>query len=452
MSCRFHSLLLGLILVGCILATSIAALAGVPQTISYQGKLWNTSGGTPLPADGQYSLVFKLYNSGPPHTAPIWTSAPVNVTTTGGVFTAELAPPKSVFDNDDLWLQTVVEGTALSPTVKLHVVPYAVRADKSDLALTVPDGSITASKLSSEIGTVRAPYLIGVRSGLPGKASFEIRLDGQRPDPPVILAEPFTQAVEVIEYRTGEITRHIPGKQTSTSLVLRRMITRDTSWFEWAMDIWLNNESRHNVELILSIEGMAVRRWTGTDGWVSRYTTRLADDGVPVEEIALEFASNKALLREGKGSGGTKPVGADVLRGFTSGWPEGSYAEIEIAGMPFPDYVLAGDSGFGRQVIVYRSGTDPNVEFKLPGNQQVDGLEIRQNPTADDFLYNWFADTYAGTFPGAQQVVVSIVGPTSRRPIIRQEDAWPYSYTLRLADDGLPIEEFKLIYDTPAQP
>ncbi|MDH7480390.1 MAG: hypothetical protein QHH26_00275 [Armatimonadota bacterium] len=102
------------------------ATEGVPNQISYQGKLVSPLG-VPVP-DGTYQVQFKLYTS-EDGTTPVWTSATSNVNTTGGFFTTRIDDvPIEVFSNPDVWLEVIIEGKALLPRVKLSSVPYAIRS------------------------------------------------------------------------------------------------------------------------------------------------------------------------------------------------------------------------------------------------------------------------------------------------------------------------------------
>ncbi|MDI6827109.1 MAG: hypothetical protein QME62_01345, partial [Armatimonadota bacterium] len=104
---------------------------GVPDYISYQGKLVN-SAGLPVP-DGTYQVQFKLYKS-ETETTPVWTSSISNVYTTGGFFTTQIgAVPADVFSSSDIWLEVVLDGKPLLPRIKLSSVPFAIRAAEVSL-------------------------------------------------------------------------------------------------------------------------------------------------------------------------------------------------------------------------------------------------------------------------------------------------------------------------------
>ncbi len=101
-------------------------IAGVPESISYQGKLTNSEG-QPV-SDDVYQVVFKLYTAAT-EEKPFWTSKQ-EVTTSGGVFTTQLSP-LAAYDlagKTDVWMEIWVGSplAALSPKTKFTSVPYAL--------------------------------------------------------------------------------------------------------------------------------------------------------------------------------------------------------------------------------------------------------------------------------------------------------------------------------------
>jgi len=120
------------LIVACVIALAAilaggTCIAGVPASISYQGKLTNTLG-QPV-SDGAYQVQFKLYVVSTVGT-PFWTSAVQSVTTSGGVFTTQLSTlaASDLAGKTDVWMEIWV-GTplvALSPRTKFASVPYAL--------------------------------------------------------------------------------------------------------------------------------------------------------------------------------------------------------------------------------------------------------------------------------------------------------------------------------------
>lgn len=119
----------------------------VPSSITYQGKLTDSSG-VPVP-DGSRAMTFRLYSAQSGGTL-FWNSGVMNVVTTGGVFSAALGasptPPlgSSVLASGEVWLEVQVGTDAPLPRVKLHSAPYALRAE---VAESVADNSVTSAKI-----------------------------------------------------------------------------------------------------------------------------------------------------------------------------------------------------------------------------------------------------------------------------------------------------------------
>lgn len=124
-------------------AAPVASTTAIP----YQGRLAN-AGGNPL--TGTYSMVFRLYSqvsSGSPLWEETWTG-PNGVRVSDGLFNVMLGsltviPQAVMTGNANLWLGiTVGVDGEMAPRVQLGTVPFAMQA------LTVPDGSVSATKLA----------------------------------------------------------------------------------------------------------------------------------------------------------------------------------------------------------------------------------------------------------------------------------------------------------------
>ena len=122
---RVAAAIVPLVLVAC-----FTGAAGVPNAISYQGKLTDSSG-VAVP-DGSYTMRFKLFDAQTLGNQ-LWDSGDTSVSTTGGVFTVQLGttpnPPinSATLTTDTVWLETTVASSTL-PRVKLLSVPFALRS------------------------------------------------------------------------------------------------------------------------------------------------------------------------------------------------------------------------------------------------------------------------------------------------------------------------------------
>ncbi|OGO42020.1 MAG: hypothetical protein A2Z04_00400 [Chloroflexi bacterium RBG_16_57_9] len=118
-------------------------------TLAYQGRLANASG---TPITDTVNMSFRLYNvasGGTPLWNEQWTGSN-GVKVSDGLFNVmrgslTAIPQSVVTGNSSLWLGiTVGTDDEMTPRVQLGSVPFAVQA------LTVPDGSITPTKLDRQ--------------------------------------------------------------------------------------------------------------------------------------------------------------------------------------------------------------------------------------------------------------------------------------------------------------
>ncbi len=125
-----------------VLAVSLAllltapALAGVPDEISFMGRLIQSG----QPVTSTTTITFQLYENAT-GGSPVWSEVQ-GVTPNGqGVYVAYLGTALNPIPTsyDTLYLQVIVEGTMLTPRRKFTSVPYARRADTADDVGTLPD-------------------------------------------------------------------------------------------------------------------------------------------------------------------------------------------------------------------------------------------------------------------------------------------------------------------------
>ncbi|GIV45401.1 MAG: hypothetical protein KatS3mg036_0219 [Ignavibacterium sp.] len=114
----------------------------IPQTINFQGVLKDASGN--IVSNGDYNVTFKIYNAETGGTE-LWTETKL-VNVVDGIFSTQLGSvtPITLPFDAAYWLGiTVGGGSELTPRVPFSSVPY------SRMSLSVPDNSLTASKIHS---------------------------------------------------------------------------------------------------------------------------------------------------------------------------------------------------------------------------------------------------------------------------------------------------------------
>ena len=113
----------------------VGALAEVPDYVNYQGTLADTSGN---PINGQRALQFSLYADSVGGSS-LWSEAHPQVFVTNGLFNLFLGSinpfPDTLFNGQDLWLETTVEGETFTPRTNIGSVPYGLKSEVTDHAL-----------------------------------------------------------------------------------------------------------------------------------------------------------------------------------------------------------------------------------------------------------------------------------------------------------------------------
>ena len=102
--------------------------ASPPKTISYQGYLKDAAG---RPVTAATNMTFSLYSS-TSGVNPVWTSTPVNVTPTNGVYIVQMGsspqPALPTFDHQYYLGVTAGTGPEMRPLQPLSSVPFAFHA------------------------------------------------------------------------------------------------------------------------------------------------------------------------------------------------------------------------------------------------------------------------------------------------------------------------------------
>jgi hypothetical protein len=174
-------------LLALLLSAPAAALAAVPQTLAFSARIADNGS----PVTGSHTVKFTLWDCD--GSSPATCVDPTNVlwsetqtlTATDGVVTTALGAdlgtptpnplPASIFAASPLFLEVTLDGTAFSPRLRIHSVPYAIRAGSADLtaaARSSPQsfGSFTTTDvtLASLAVTIPAEGVVMVS----GQASF----------------------------------------------------------------------------------------------------------------------------------------------------------------------------------------------------------------------------------------------------------------------------------------
>ena len=123
--------------------------ADIPQVISYQGKVTDTSG-NPV-ADDTYTMRFQIYDQligG----SPLWDSGNQSVALIDGIFSVMLGgtgqPALDLSFDDDYWLQVSFQADVQTPRRRLGSVGYAYMAEMAALAAGLVPGTVVSGSIT----------------------------------------------------------------------------------------------------------------------------------------------------------------------------------------------------------------------------------------------------------------------------------------------------------------
>ncbi|MDP8269405.1 MAG: hypothetical protein P9L97_11825 [Candidatus Tenebribacter davisii] len=124
-----------------LLFTSMCLWAqNVPQTIDYQGRLADSEGNY---LNGVATIDFLIFHV-ETYGTPVWIETQ-DVTADNGVFHVLLGSvttlPSDLFDNNECWLELVVNGETLAPRTAIASVPFAIKAETAYTLENMGSGS-----------------------------------------------------------------------------------------------------------------------------------------------------------------------------------------------------------------------------------------------------------------------------------------------------------------------
>ncbi|MFH1688206.1 MAG: hypothetical protein ABIE70_11885 [bacterium] len=169
---------------------SAAVMGSVPSLISYQGRLTNAAD-IPV-ADGTYDITFAMY----PDSlvgSPLWAEA-ASVTTRNGLFTHLLGSSTPLgsdiwTNNEAIWLQLLIGGSAVWPRTRLASAAYAQMA--ANLEVHDDSGRVVLSANGTDGGEIRLSR--------PNGDSAVVLHSGYYGDSSVVLPDSSINADEILD-------------------------------------------------------------------------------------------------------------------------------------------------------------------------------------------------------------------------------------------------------------
>ncbi len=122
------------------------AFAQVPETLTYQGQLADSSG---QPVDDTVEVTFRIYDASS-GGSEIWTETQATIDVNGGYLSATLGdsePLLDAFDGSQRWLEVAINDQTMAPRTELDTVPYALRAASASDADTL--GGMTVNDITA---------------------------------------------------------------------------------------------------------------------------------------------------------------------------------------------------------------------------------------------------------------------------------------------------------------
>ncbi len=155
----------------------IVASAATAEPFTYQGQLTENN----QPANGLYDMTFRLTDAAVGGFA-LAVDSVANVSVVDGLFTVEIDFPSSQLNSSNRWMSITVDGTILSPRVRLRDTPRAQNAVRANTAGTIElpftglSGAPTAVSVQTSSASSNSSGLFGlISSASPGSFSAGVR-------------------------------------------------------------------------------------------------------------------------------------------------------------------------------------------------------------------------------------------------------------------------------------
>ncbi|MGC8861641.1 MAG: beta strand repeat-containing protein [Armatimonadota bacterium] len=420
MSVRNRSLSLSWLFV--LVAGSLAWAQTVPGSISYQGKLTDSSG--QVVPDGAYQAQFKLYDVETGGTA-FWTSPVGSVTTSAGVFMTQLEAgtptlaPSLLSGKTSVWLEVLIGSPPTTlPRVRLTSVSFAFRSDALTLPFSATVASSSAGVAVTNTGTGTAlegtatgggnavkGYVGG--SGQSGSAGlFQVSNPSDKSAALMATTDAQGPALSATTSGTGSAAWFSISNTTS----MKPAVEAETRGLANAGSFTINNASNTAPALSASTNGSgpALKATAGT-GLAGQFEGVLQTTGFT---LTTAPTAGYVLTSDASGSGTWQPGGLSLPFSGSVSSPStafsvtntgtggadsfqinnGSSAEdaLFIQSNASGDGIQATHTGSGDAVVGYTSGTGSAANFTISNSaNSSDAVRITTNSssTSGDGLY-----------------------------------------------------------------
>ncbi len=312
--------------------------AQIPRTISFQGVLTDAQGNLVL--DGNHALTLKLYDNVSSQN-PLYTETQT-VPVVKGVFNVIIgsvtALPASIAFDRAYFLGVAVDGgLELAPRTALTAVPYAIRADRANIAEALaPSATGVVTSINNQSGAVTMQggggttvtnvgnaFTIssvgGGGTGIQGVQSTDGSLAIQNPNGPVANLSVASNAITQDKIATGQVVKSINNLKDNVTL-----------------------SAGSNVTITPNGNTLTISSSGGSSGVTSVNNVTGAVTLAASGGATINTAGNTITINAGSGGGGTGIQGVqntDNTLDITN--PNGPTATINLKGQGITSVQLA---------------------------------------------------------------------------------------------------------------
>ncbi len=227
-----------------LIVLSANVFSQVPRTISFQGVLTDTQGN--LIPDGNHALSLKLYDNASSQN-PLFTETQT-LPVVKGIFNIIIGsvtalPASLSFDRAYFLGVSVDGGLELAPRTALTAVPYALRADRANIAEALaPNATGVVTSINNQSGAltmqggggttvtnVGNAFTIssvgGGGTGIQGVQSTDGSLAIQNPNGPVANLSVASNAITKDKIATGQVVKSLNGLTDNVTLIAGANVT-----------------------------------------------------------------------------------------------------------------------------------------------------------------------------------------------------------------------------------
>lgn len=273
----------------------ILAIAQIPQTMSYQGRLEDNSG-NPV-TDGSYSLIFTIFDASTNGNS-LWTETRT-VTTEDGFFNLTLGENTAINISTDqqIWLNVNIGGNDLTPRTKLasslsshstkSIENTASAGNSVVSSINTSTGGIDASKIANgNITNAKFQFLDRVTSDI------QTQLDSKQATLPA-------QSGNSGKFLSTDGT-NLSWEDASVADLLELSLSADITISDTAFVNITNTQPTLEADAVYLIKGMIIAGQLGSSSYIDTKINYSGTSSLILFEIKDKNSDNTGLLKKTK--------------------------------------------------------------------------------------------------------------------------------------------------------